>query len=393
MNPSANGWVSKYCREIDSGVLKLPDPDSLYNSLRTSGFIYGTTVSTIITTDQRITLSEEEKTKINLFTALCGIYYDTIENGNSEDLVAALIEFYTFLDTKKSLFSLLTNRSGKPKEKLEKIIHHRIQTTESIIKKNFSHLITNALLFLDVLAFEHFLLHEENPIDYASQMEDVMVKTVLLALHSKLEKNQSDELLIHLFASSVRYATLYDEKDLQLQSIDFTFFKDDIEKKYVLDLSSLALWTDKILDPKENIFITSLGEELGVSKTWVTQSVQHVDHFIGKYKDQISYFNYSNPAHHFYKQTSRTVHILILRNKKRLLTEITESKDLVILLGQSTIRDLTKDERKKVKQQLLDICKSIPSLAIFILPGGGLLLPLLIKFIPKLLPSAFNENV
>ena len=50
-------------------------------------------------------------------------------------------------------------------------------------------------------------------------------------------------------------------------------------------------------------------------------------------------------------------------------------------------------EKKKVKKQLLDICKSVPSLTIFLLPGGGLLLPILIKFIPQLLPSAFNENL
>ena len=73
--------------------------------------------------------------------------------------------------------------------------------------------------------------------------------------------------------------------------------------------------------------------------------------------------------------------------------ELAESKELMSLLAQSTLRDLNKDEKKKVKKQLLDICKSIPSLTIFLLPGGGLLLPLLIKFIPQLLPSAFNENL
>jgi hypothetical protein len=31
-------------------------------------------------------------------------------------------------------------------------------------------------------------------------------------------------------------------------------------------------------------------------------------------------------------------------------------------------------------------------LTIFLLPGGALLLPILIKFIPRMLPSAFNEN-
>jgi len=63
-----------------------------------------------------------------------------------------------------------------------------------------------------------------------------------------------------------------------------------------------------------------------------------------------------------------------------------------MLLGQSTYRDLTQEEKIVVKNQLLDICKTIPSLAIFILPGGSILMPLLIKFIPQLLPAAFNEN-
>ena len=73
--------------------------------------------------------------------------------------------------------------------------------------------------------------------------------------------------------------------------------------------------------------------------------------------------------------------------------EIKESGELMQLLAQSTTKDLSKEEKKKVKKQLLDICKTIPSLTIFLLPGGGLLLPILIKFIPQLLPSAFNENL
>ena len=83
---------------------------------------------------------------------------------------------------------------------------------------------------------------------------------------------------------------------------------------------------------------------------------------------------------------------LITRNSKRLLNELRESKELMKLLTQSTVRDLNEEEHKKVQEQLLDIFKSIPSLAIFMLPGGALLLPLVVKFIPKLLPSAFDEN-
>ena len=83
---------------------------------------------------------------------------------------------------------------------------------------------------------------------------------------------------------------------------------------------------------------------------------------------------------------------LISRNSKRLYQELKDSKELMVLLSQSTVRDLSAEEQKKVQEQLLDIFKSIPSLAIFMLPGGALLLPLVVKFIPKLLPSAFDEN-
>jgi hypothetical protein len=97
-------------------------------------------------------------------------------------------------------------------------------------------------------------------------------------------------------------------------------------------------------------------------------------------------------AQSFYNNSSKMVKKLITRNSKRLYQELKDSKELMVLLTQSTQRDLTRIEQKKVQEQLLDIFKSIPSLAIFLLPGGALLLPLVVKFIPKLLPSAFDEN-
>lgn len=75
------------------------------------------------------------------------------------------------------------------------------------------------------------------------------------------------------------------------------------------------------------------------------------------------------------------------------MKEISQSGELMVLLAHSAKRDLDEKEKKKVKKQLLEICKTIPSLTIFLLPGGSLLLPILIKFIPQLLPSAFNENL
>ncbi len=393
MNPSTSGWIEKFLNDPDNDQ-QISDwsIDQLYSDLRRAGFIYGTSIDTIISNKSDIVYSEEEKTKINLFTALVVTYHDTIENANKEDCIEALVQFYNFLDTKKSFFSFTNVLPANKSEKLEKIIHARIQTNESIFKKNFSHLLTNALLFIDVLAFDYYLIHDKNPFEYAAKMEETLTNTVFLALNSKEKQDEYDQLLVKLFASSVRYTDISTEEEASFDYIELDPYTDEIEKKYILDLTSMAVWNDKKLDKGEQTFMSTLGAELEIPEDIVNESVNLVQVFISDHKDQISYFNYSHPALHFYQQTSKTVSVLILRNKKRLIKEISESKDLMILLGQSTVRDLSKEEKKQVKQQLLDICKTIPSLAIFILPGGSLLLPLLVKFIPQLLPSAFNEN-
>ena len=80
------------------------------------------------------------------------------------------------------------------------------------------------------------------------------------------------------------------------------------------------------------------------------------------------------------------------RNKDKLISELKESKELVSLIKKSTTTELTKKEKELVKDQFMDILKSVPSIGIFLLPGGALLFPLILKIVPDLMPSAFKEN-
>jgi len=178
-----------------------------------------------------------------------------------------------------------------------------------------------------------------------------------------------------------------------MEELKLDYFTNELEKQYLVDMAGMALWSDGIIEKNEAYFLYKLAELIKVHDNFVTESIEKTNDFINKYKNEIPYFKYSNPVKHFYDQTTQTVVKLITRNKNRLLKEIIESKELMILLAYSTRRDLNEKEKKKVKKQLLDICKTIPSLAIFLLPGGSLLLPIFIKFIPTLLPSSFNENL
>ena len=91
-------------------------------------------------------------------------------------------------------------------------------------------------------------------------------------------------------------------------------------------------------------------------------------------------------------KTVDNVKLLIKRNKKALLQELKQSKEAVYLIKKATHEKLSPEEKIKIRIQLLDICKSIPAFTVFMLPGGAILLPLLVRLIPDILPSAFQGD-
>jgi hypothetical protein len=139
---------------------------------------------------------------------------------------------------------------------------------------------------------------------------------------------------------------------------------------------TVATWGQQVdIDP------TYLSERYSAQVTWLEEHRAFIDHgWEGLFGVQ------------FYDRVKEWTQKLILRNSKRLIKELEGSGELLVLLSKSTHKELNPKEKKKVQEQLLDIFKSIPSLAIFLLPGGALLLPMVVKLIPKLLPSAFDEN-
>jgi hypothetical protein len=154
----------------------------------------------------------------------------------------------------------------------------------------------------------------------------------------------------------------------------------------------MSTWSDKMVDTSERYFLLQLGQDLNLTEEHIDISIEAINTFFIEHEKDIVLLGSKNIVKTFYDNSSKMVSKLISRNSKRLVKELQQSKELMSLISQSTVRDLTVEEQKQVQEQLLDIFKSIPSLAIFILPGGALLLPLVIKFIPKLLPSGFDDN-
>lgn len=394
INPSAPGWIDKYFIEqqpLTTNSYK--EALSFYSHTRSTGFIFGHIIS--FDSEHPIELKDrlpEEISKIGMLNTLFQMYRLTMQSNDFSQFINETVAFYNLLSPKgfNPIQKMLP--SSAPASKLEKIIHERVQTNEDVFSKNFSHVITNALLFIDILAYQQYLEKGFLPEKYFNRIEDIVISVISISLKTKTGISAHDELLQKLFESSVRYNKFETATNTTIDNINLNYLENELEKFYIIDLASISLWSDEKVENEERYFLYKLGEKLNISDHFVLNSIQFVNSFITQYKDEIPYFNNSNPVKNFYDQTTDNVVVLIKRNKNRFLKEITESKELMQLLAKSTHKDLDQDEKKKIKKQLLDICKTVPSLTIFLLPGGSLLLPILIKFIPKLLPSAFNEN-
>ncbi|MCX7550120.1 LETM1-related biofilm-associated protein [Xanthomarina sp. F2636L] len=387
MNPSASGWIKKLLNEIDSVPIWInTDYNSFYDSLRESGFIYGSNIKVVKDYFNYPGLTEEEICKVNFLLALNFIFE---ENKTSDsNFVESVINFYSEINAySTSVFSELLGEK-KTASLLEKIIHKRIQIDDNLIDRSFNYFITNALLFTDILAYKAFLQTQEISEKHIQHLESAIESIVSEVLNSKNKKSEYDRSLIKLVEQSIRYKS---HKTLTYQEA-LEFINTDLEKYYIMDIASMATWGDLNIDKSEKTLLLKLGKKLNLEQQRIDNSIQFIETFYNNNKDKIALLSSQNIVKTFYSNSSKMVSKLISRNSKRLQKELLESKELMVLLSKSTVRDLSEEEHKKVQAQLLDIFKSIPSLAIFMLPGGALLLPLVIKFIPKLLPSSFDDN-
>ncbi|WP_318309036.1 LETM1-related biofilm-associated protein [Flagellimonas crocea] len=391
MNPSASGWINKFGHLVDQEPSTFKDFNSLYKELKRYGFIYGVHLDIPSFIEVEHALSEDEIAKINLLTALYYTYVFEVGKTDFEAFVNKVFEYYQSLDVSRISFLNKILTGSKTESQLEKLIDSRIYLSDNTFSRALGNSLTNSLLYVDILIFMVYLKGDRNIMEHAQLLEYVTINIVYHALNSK-QTHESDAKLIQLLGSSLTYVDLdkakFEGDYSDLLNRNFT----EHEKDYFLDMACLTIWEDKTLDYTETDYIFGLAKDLGKSKKEMDFELDFVKDFFEQNKDKIAYLNNQNLAAQFYDGMSKNVSKLILRNSKRLKKELTESRELVSLLSKSTVKDLSPEEKKKVQNQLLDIFKSIPSLAIFMLPGGAILLPIFIKLIPKLLPSAFDDN-
>lgn len=386
MNPSASGWIQKFGQLAERQQPVYEDFGQVCGVLRSLGFAYG--LNTGIPEFIRPThpLTHDENAKLNLLFGLYSTYRLHFPEKGFKAFLESVFAFYRDLEVGRITFLQKILSGKKTSDQLEKLLDSRVYLEANLLSKAI-HSIANSLLYVDVLTYNCFLQGAPNLRAYASDIEYIALNISYQALGSR-SPNPYDERLRELFRASLTFL------DEPLEQADAGYrerlqaYRGTPAARYFLDIACLTVWEDANLEYLESRFVYGLGEELGLDTAVIREALVAVTGFFAAYADQLAVLREQSNLDSMTKMVQK----LIKRNSKRLQTELSQSRELVYLLSKSTRRDLSEEERGKVREQLVDVFKSIPSLAIFMLPGGAVLLPIFVKLIPRLLPSSFDEN-
>ncbi|MDR2221158.1 MAG: LETM1 domain-containing protein [Flavobacteriaceae bacterium] len=384
MNPSVNGWIKKYFSDKQTYQIFLDNTDTYITTrIREIGFSYGIIdTSTLPHFYQQFKLTQEELSKICFLQLLEGIYLQHNPNSTTDDFLQDVICFYEVIVPQKNGFfsSLFTETNHYIK--LEKIL--ALRWKEHFFSQSKSNdFILNMILFsIDTLTYEAYFTKKIEPTTYNSYLIEKLVEILIAFKEDNTTPNTQDLNLI-LFLKKIASVD-----NLPIENIVPSY----LETNFTLDFITCNSWNN---DTKE-LEILPLNakqfERVNASETLLKQSELSFLKFIHKQNDEYSFFKSTNLLNNIINNSTNYIEFLLIRNKTRLVKEIQKNTQLMKLLVDSTYRDLNKEEKKMVKKQTIEVIKTIPSLAIFLLPGGTVLLPIILKFIPSLLPSSFNEN-
>lgn len=410
--PGSKGWINKYFSLINEDELKLnyaaqegiSAQEHLHLLSCQTGIVFGYPARFVFFNKIDVAKwTESEKLRVLLFETLLLVYIQKhrVTDNLKEEFTNTLITYYSKYNTKNIQDLLLFWVKEDKLIQLENILTKRVDISKGFLNsRGWFTKTNNNLVYLDVILFERFLNQSENEVlnSYSEYAYNVLI-AIILAANSDGKIGEKEKQLFKSFLAAANLDNEYKEKasiclkcDVNFDHLTSLVHTNKLFSRFLLDITLLTVYGNQEVEITELGFIKKLLPVLGFNDFIIDESLTMIEHFILNSDTETNLLSSKNSYEKVYDRvTSRWIKIL-LRNKDKLAKELSESKELVSLVKKSTTQDLTPEEKEKVKTQFYDVIKSAPALAIFLLPGGAILLPLILKVIPALIPSSFRDN-
>lgn len=413
LQPGSKGWIRKYFTIVENyqeyldkypGTL-LNSEELIYAYLQPTGILYGYPTSLLFLEDEYLSKwTSEETFKVLLLEGLIlvdHIHAGKFDHDSLEQSLSRFVNFYEETELEKAKKGWLNFKGLTVYEKLESIIDQRVDIKSSFSHKLWTSYLYNSLLFHDLILYYEY--HQgADPKLLCEKREEVlldMIKVVAAAVNVDGKPEEEENNFFEIFEASANLdsdrheiAERFYKEQKTLDDIEFKYEKSWLLCRYILELAILTVWSDNKVVDSEHAFLNRLIERLDIAEEEKDISFSAIQSFVSKNIEKIPFLQDKNDVAMLMSGATDRWAKILGRSKDKLATELSQSKELVTLIAKSAKSDLTKEERDKVKRQFKDIAKSVPSLGLFLLPGGSLLLPIILKIIPDLVPSAFRDN-
>lgn len=418
MRPDEKGWLQEYLdfkkdalKDLSQKKRGSHPEHSLYRIIQPTGLMYGQNVGHLEYPNAE-NWSEKDKMKILLAESLVSsslLFYDkpvktpeelsqvfqkTIENiGNFYNNI-----FPELAIPSKSLFG----KKRSPLELAEKILDKRVERTVDFQGNFWTYFFHNSLLFLDVFIFGQWIHTNADKIvaDFFRYERDELrfsiVKVIATAAHSDNTVDFEERKMLEFFIQSSDLSTdrrkeamtVFD-KGIEVEAINLPSENSWILKKFFLEIAILTTWADKKVEQAEHNFMKRFCSYLGLSEDDLDNSLIAIEGFVLEHWEQLDYLqdkqDYNQVSEDFISRISKIAE----KNKTRLIKEIQDRETASSLLRKARTEELTPEENDRIRHELIDILKTIPTFGIISLPQRFLTLPVLMKILPK---NLFTEE-
>lgn len=412
MKPAEKGWLKEYLefrqellRDLSSEGNTSSHPEhSLYHVIQPTGLMYGQSVNALDHPDSNA-WDKQDRMKILLAESLISsslLFYDKKIKDADElsDVIMKTLEnignFYNnvfpeLATPSKTLFG----RKKTPLELAEKILDKRIELTTEISNNFWVQFFHNSLLFLDIFIFGQWIHTNADRIvsDFfkyeREELRFSVVKVMAASAHANKIIEFEERKLLDFFLQGVglsperkKEALKIFEEGVDIEDINLPTNNSWILKKYFLEIGILTLWADKKVEVAEQHFLKRFCQYLHFSDDDLENSLMAIEGFVLEHWDELNILqnkqDYNEISEQFIKRMSR----ITQNNQNRLVREVQESNELMVLIKRARSHELTDEEKEKMHRLLMQVLKKIPTFVIVSLPQKFLTLPILLKILP-----------
>lgn len=411
IQPGAKHWIDKYFSLIEEGKIDfsktakpkmMENAEFLHSVFFQSGIVFGYPIEPLFYDDLEVVSkwTLNESTAFLLFESLILVYLSEKKTFDKEDFIASLLDFYKQYNEKSKVNILKWFTKEKDETKLETILSSRVHAKKTLSNQLWVSYMHNSLVYLDVMAFRLFLMRERK----IHKSYDIFLRGVLDTVGAmSLIDNQLDigeKQILSIFLDSAEltkedrqaFNKRIENKSITMEDIQLPDQIDSLYKYYLIDMAILTVHADLSEMSEELAQLKQLCRHLEVKPHRLKESIIIIEHFIMQNNKKISFLGTSSTYEKLYRSFSKHWIKVLGRSKDKFVNELKENKELIGLVNKSITQDLTEEEKEKVKLQFKDLAKTLPAVTIFMLPGGTILLPIILKIIPDLIPSAFKNN-